>query len=257
MQLKVITFNIRYDKPDPGENNWQVRKKAIASLIDRYSPDLIGTQEGKAHQLLDLHRMLPAYQSVGSSRTPDGAGEYCAILYRRDRCQCLQTNEFWLSDTPEIPGSVGANWGNHLPRIVTSSVFALTNQDKKVTLSNTHFDYDSTKARDLGAKLIHSRLSKFNWQDSYLFLTGDFNSPPDSFPRQTLANIPLHDALAGRELNQQMTYHEFTGKAFAAIDTIYYDKRVKLNQVKIDTSRWEKVFPSDHFPVIAEFEQNE
>ncbi|MEC4984102.1 MAG: endonuclease/exonuclease/phosphatase family protein [Oscillatoria sp. PMC 1068.18] len=253
MQLKIITFNIRYDKPDRGENNWQVRKSAIASLITHYQPDLIGTQEGKAHQLLDLHRMLPAYQSVGSSRTPGGADEYCAIFYRRDFCQCLQTHEFWLSDTPEIPGSIGANWGNHLPRIVTACVFTLTNLDKKVTLYNTHFDYDSPKARDLGAKLIHSHLNNFHWQDSYLFLTGDFNSPPDSFPRQTLASIPLQDALAARELTQQMTYHEFTGKAFDAVDTIYYDNRVKLNQVIIDTSRWEGIFPSDHFPAIAEF----
>jgi len=58
MEIKVMSFNLRYDKPDPGENAWTVRKEAVASLISHYAPDIIGTQEGKAHQLLDLHRLL-------------------------------------------------------------------------------------------------------------------------------------------------------------------------------------------------------
>jgi endonuclease/exonuclease/phosphatase family metal-dependent hydrolase len=65
MEIKVMSFNLRYDKPDPGENAWTVRKEAAASLISHYAPDIIGTQEGKAHQLLDLHRLLPDYQSLG------------------------------------------------------------------------------------------------------------------------------------------------------------------------------------------------
>jgi endonuclease/exonuclease/phosphatase family metal-dependent hydrolase len=49
----------------------------------------------------------------------------------------------------------------------------------------------------------------------------------------------------------QDTYHEFTGKAWLAIDTIYCDSRCQLEKVKIDRQQWENVWPSDHFPVIA------
>ncbi|HEY9653266.1 MAG TPA: hypothetical protein V6C95_21585 [Coleofasciculaceae cyanobacterium] len=58
MKIKVITLNLRYDKPDPGDYAWTIRKQAVTALITHYAPDVIGTQEGKAHQLLDLHRSL-------------------------------------------------------------------------------------------------------------------------------------------------------------------------------------------------------
>lgn len=80
--MKIMTFNLRYDKPDLGNNAWTVRKDAVAHLIAAHAPDIIGTQEGKAHQLLDLHRLLPDYQSVGYDRTGTGIDEYCAIFYR-------------------------------------------------------------------------------------------------------------------------------------------------------------------------------
>lgn len=61
------------------------------------------------------------------------------------------------------------------------------------------------------------------------------------------------EALIQLELEQQQSYDDFTGKAFAAIDTIYYDNRVKLQQVSIDARQWRGVWTSDHFPVIAYF----
>lgn len=43
MKLRVMTFNLRYDKPDLGNCAWKVRASAVASLITAYAPDLIGT----------------------------------------------------------------------------------------------------------------------------------------------------------------------------------------------------------------------
>ena len=57
MKIRVITFNLPYDKPDLGNCAWKVRKDAVASLITAYAPHLIGTQEGKAHQILDLSKI--------------------------------------------------------------------------------------------------------------------------------------------------------------------------------------------------------
>ena len=44
--------------------------------------------------MLDLHRLLPDYQSVGSERTGIGIDEYCAIFYRSERWQCLKSDDF-------------------------------------------------------------------------------------------------------------------------------------------------------------------
>ena len=256
--MKIVSFNLRYDKPDPGERAWTIRRNAVAAVIYQEKPDIIGTQEGKAHQLLDLHRLLPEYQSLGKDRRANGTDEYCAIFYRQQNLRCLQAGDFWLSQTPEIPGSISIDWGNQLPRMVTWGILA-TGEGQKITVFNTHLDYESQPARELSIKLIHSRLSSLNAAESLIVLTGDFNCGPDSVARtylkQPLKNgVQLLDALADVELEHQMTYHEFTGKGFDAVDTIYYDCHFDLQAAKVETSSWQGIFPSDHFPAIATLE---
>ncbi len=258
MDLVIITFNLRFDKPDLNEYNWRRRKEAIASLIRHYQPDLIGTQEGKAHQLLDLHRLLPSYQSIGGDRSGTGNDEHCAIFYHLPRWKCLETGDFYLSETPTIAGSITPAWGNPQPRMTSWGKFISLEQEQEIILFNTHLDYRSAKARELGAQLICDRLEALSNENVYFFLTGDFNAAPESLPRekfkQSLAHgIQLKDVLANRELTQQMTYHEFTGEAFDAVDTIYYDSRVRLTKATIDSSKPGEILPSDHFPVIANF----
>lgn len=267
MEIKVMSLNLRYDKPDPGDNAWTVRKEAVAALITHHAPDIIGTQEGKAHQLLDLHRLLRNYQSVGGDRTGNGTGEHCAIFYCTQRLRCLVNSDFFLSNSPEIPGSISSDWGNPIPRMASWAVFAVAGEERTVTVFNTHLDYKSIKAQELGAMLIRDRacallqadrLNHLKPAETYLFLTGDFNAAPGTIPREALKRplpngIYLHDALADVELEHQLSFHDFTGKAFVAIDTIYYDSRFSLQQVKVDSEQWHGIWPSDHFAVVAEF----
>jgi endonuclease/exonuclease/phosphatase family metal-dependent hydrolase len=256
--IKVMSLNLRYDKPDPGNNAWTVRKEAVAALITHHAPDIIGTQEGKAHQLLDLHRLLPDYQSVGSDRTGTGRDEYCAIFYRTERLRYLASGDFSLSNTPDIPGSISLDWGNSLPRMASWALFAIAGEEKTVRVFNTHLDYGSAKAQELGAMLICDRIQQFDSAKSYVFLTGDFNADPGTVSRKVLERLlpnglHLNDALSGVELKYQLSFHDFTGEAFVALDTIYYDSRVRLRQVKVDTGQWNEIWPSDHFAVVAEF----
>ena len=258
--MKIVTFNVRFDKPDPGNNAWVWRRPVIAQLLAQWDADLIGTQEGKAHQLLDLHRRLSNYQSVGVDRQGNGLSEYCAIFYDQQRWQCLQQGDFWLSETPKMVGSITSEWKNPVPRMVSWGIFSNNTHTKPIIIFNTHLDYQSQQARELSAKLIGDRLSQFN-ADQYLFIvTGDFNAEPESLARKTLLQpltngVKLYDALADVDLEEQMSYHEFTGKGFAAVDTIYYDSRLNLHQVSVDRTQIDHVWPSDHFPVIAQFNE--
>ncbi|MDJ0584153.1 endonuclease/exonuclease/phosphatase family protein [Microcystis sp. M49636_WE2] len=257
MKLTAMSFNIRYDKPDPDERNWRVRREAVAALIAHYSPDIIGTQEARANQLLDLHRLLPKYQSLGSDRRGTGLDEHCAILYQPSRLQCLEIYEFWLSETPDIIGSITEAWGNPYPRMVTGAKFG-TLEGQTLQFYNTHLDYYSDKAKDLGAKCIQERFCQLDLTKDYLFLTGDFNVNSQQLPRQILtqplqSEIKLKDALADLELAEQMSFNNYTDTPYLAIDTIYYDNRLQLDWAKVDPSRWLNLIPSDHYPVIAAF----
>ncbi|MCZ2201731.1 endonuclease/exonuclease/phosphatase family protein [Cylindrospermopsis raciborskii] len=249
MQITVMTFNLRCDKPDPGERCWQKRVGAIACMIENYQPELWGTQEGQPHQLRDLQVLLPDYEFVGGDRTGTGKGEHCAIFYKRGKLQLRETQDFYLSDTPEIPGSI--TWGTRLPRMVTWANFIVEDLGFSVTMMNTHLDHEVSRARELGAGLVSLRLMNFPTED-YLLLTGDFNAGPKSLERIILAdNYRIKDVLGNLPLESQKTFHDFTGQAWDPRDTIYCDRRWQINQVIIDDQRWEGIWPSDHFPVIV------
>ena len=257
--MKIITLNLRYDKPDPGNNDWKFRRYAIAQLIKHSEPDFIGTQEGKAHQLLDLHRLLPDYQSIGSDRLGDGSGEHCAIFYQKQRYNCMSSRDFWLSETPHLVASMTSEWGNKLPNLVSCGVFSSVKTQQEVTIFNTHLDYQSQHSRKLSVQLIQKYLSQIKPEQSHLILTGDFNAEPDSQERKLLLEplenqIQLLDVLSEINLDNQKTFHDFTGNATAAVDTIYYDHRLSLKSVTINSNSIDYIWPSDHFPVIAEFE---
>jgi endonuclease/exonuclease/phosphatase family metal-dependent hydrolase len=253
MQITVMTFNLRYDKPDPGVRQWQKRVGSIASVIQHYKPDLLGTQEGKSHQLADLQALLPEYNIIGGDRTGTGTSEHCAIFYQPQYLKLQQTEDFYLSDTPEIPGSI--TWGTRLPRMATWANFEVTNLGFSLTILNTHLDHENPQSRQLSANLIHQRLGKFT-PENYFLVMGDFNANPDSPERQNFL-LPLEngkklqDSLATIPLEKQKTFHDFTGKAWDAIDTIYCDSSFQIEEVIIDSQQWEGVWPSDHFPVIV------
>lgn len=258
--FKVITFNLRYDRPDPGKRNWAVRKTAIAAVINFYQPDLVGTQELKPNQCSDLQALLPDYQNVGGDRRGDGTDEHCSIFYRTQTMNCLETRDFYLSDTPEIAGSITASWGNYVPRMATWGRFQVNGITPPLILVNTHFPHLSAKAQERSAALLVERCRQFALEDAYLLITGDFNTVPNSKPRQLLkqnitqifgTNLYLNDAIEQLPPTKQMTYHEFTGVSFKSIDTIYYDCRLKLQSVDVNHQQWQGIFPSDHCPLIT------
>jgi endonuclease/exonuclease/phosphatase family metal-dependent hydrolase len=142
--------------------------------------------------------------------------------------------------------------------MATWAVFAVVGEARTITVLNTHLDYKSAQARELGVRLIRDRIGGLDLAESYLFLTGDFNADPGTVPREMLKSplsngITLHDALTGIALEHQLSFHNFTGQAFVAVDTIYYDSRVSLQNVEVDTQQWLGSWPSDHFPVVADF----
>ena len=53
-ELKVISYNIRYNNPNDGINVWENRKSTIVNFLIDESPDFIGLQEVKHSQLLFL-----------------------------------------------------------------------------------------------------------------------------------------------------------------------------------------------------------
>ena len=154
--LSVMTFNMRYDNPEDGADNWRFRRERIAGLIRSEAVDLLGTQEVLANQFDDLQALLPGYRAVGVGRE-DGAraGEFNAVFFRSDRFELLDSGVFWLSEEPETPGSKG--WDGACERLATWTVLR-DKSGRELLFINTHLDHVGEQARREGVALLLRRI---------------------------------------------------------------------------------------------------
>lgn len=204
--LRVMSFNIRYGTASDGEDHWEKRRELLFTTIEAFKPDLLGTQEVLAFQADELKKRLKGYGFVGAGRDDGkGEGEMTPIYFRTDRFEKLDEGHFWLSETPETPGS--KSWDTSLPRVASWVKLREKASKREFYFLNTHFDHRGRTARLESAKLVRKRLAALPG-DSPIVVTGDFNSGEGSEPYQALvggANPKLIDAYrAVRPVRERM-----------------------------------------------------
>ncbi len=254
--VRVMSFNIRYNEPRDGVNAWPNRKQKVADVIRFHKADLVGVQEAQIGQLEDLERLLPAFAWCGVGRT-DGKrdGEFSAILYRRARFRLLECKTFWLSETPDTPGSKG--WDAAYPRIVTWAKFRDQTSKRTFFHFNTHFDHVGTRARLESAKMIIGRIRDAS-EGSLSILTGDLNVKEDTEAYKTLAapGSGIRDArYASRNghFGGTSTFNAFNEmQPGMKIDYIFVTPGVDVLEHGVLADNWDGLWASDHLPVVAE-----
>lgn len=251
--LKVMSFNIRYANDADGANAWTNRRDVAVAMLDKAAPDLFGTQELLKVQGDYLVAKLAGYAWFGVDRRGGHADEHMGIFYRTDRLKLVESGNFWLSDTPEIVGSV--TWGHPLPRMVTWGLFETVKGGRRFYAFNTHLPYraEDEGARTKGAALILKRIEAMAG-DLPVVLTGDFNTIPGSAAYRTLG-ARLQDAWASAPKREgpAETFHNFTGTADKRIDWIF-TRGFAIRRVRTITDHRGAVQTSDHFPVMAELD---
>ena len=116
LDVRVMSFNIRYGTARDGENVWAKRRELVFRTVRDYAPEVVGLQEALRFQIDEIRRAVPGYAEVGTGREGGTKGEYSAILFRAERFDVTESGTFWLSDTPEVPSR---HWGNACIRICT------------------------------------------------------------------------------------------------------------------------------------------
>lgn len=259
LSLKVMTFNIRYDNPADGDNNWKFRKDAAFAMIQEQDCDLIGTQEVLANQLADFNAALPAYDYVGIGRE-DGVdqGEYSAIFFKKDRFNVMNKGNFMLSETPDIFGSKG--WDGACERIASWARLQDKSTGKEVFFINTHLDHVGIQARREGVNLIQDKAFELA-QGASIILTGDFNAEPESDVIQNVVNTnKAHYLIDTRTTAKEVkgtpwTFHDFDRLPINKreyIDYIFVSPTAKTTIYEVLPMDYNNKLVSDHSPVIAE-----
>ena len=89
-------------------NTWESRKADLAAHLRRLDLDVFGLQEVCPDQAAYLRENLPGYTFVGEHREADRvSGEASPVCYRTSRFDELKAGTFWLSETPDVPGLKG------------------------------------------------------------------------------------------------------------------------------------------------------
>lgn len=250
-----MTFNVRYAHTQP-PNLWPDRLPVAVEMIERWRPDIIGTQEPLYHQLRDLQARLPAYRWIGTGSDGDTSNVFNAVFYRRDRLEPLAHEDYWLSDTPAIAGS--RTWGNRFPRMVTSVRFRDRLNGGELLFVNTHLDELMQALRDRMAALILQRLPLAGPGGIPVILVGDFNARARDNPVYDLFTREggfVDPWVAAGYPDTLGTFHDFKGVAVARdwgrIDWILLRGPIAPLSTEIVTYARNGQFPSDHYPVIA------
>jgi endonuclease/exonuclease/phosphatase family metal-dependent hydrolase len=253
-EVRLMSYNIRYDTPADGVNAWPQRKAAVAELLRRNSPDIFGIQEALPHQIGELSAALPDYGWLGVGRDADGGGEGAPVFYRKDRFTLLRSATFWLSETPDRPSR---GWDAALNRICSYGQFEDKSSRRRLWIINCHFDHAGPTARLESARLVLSQIETINPDGEPLVLMGDFNAEPESPPMVLLKQhlSDSRDSSRSPPSGPSGTFNGFTveGAVTRRIDYLFTEPQGPvevLHHAVLDDANAGR-YPSDHLPVLV------
>ncbi len=246
--IKLVTFNIRCDYGQDGINNFNFRAPLITDKINTEKPDIICFQEVLPHIASWLKNAFADYYIIGCGRSADFADEQEAIAFKKDRFNLVNMSTFWMSETPNIPGSRYEKQ-SICPRVTTEAVLYDLTEKKMFRLLNTHLDHEGVEARLLGLNQLLRKIETAEiFSDIPVIITGDFNAEPDSIEMKSIITSKKYRDLTA---DIDFTFHDY-GKTREKIDYIFASGNIVCKNVKKWTDENNGVYLSDHYPVQAD-----
>ena len=248
--MKFVTFNIRCDYGQDGDNNFEFRKPLIVKKLENEQADILCFQEVLPHVAQWLKETLTDYVVIGCGRGGALDSEQMTVAFKRDKFNLIEMRTFWLSETPYVPGSRYAEQSD-CPRTCTEAVLFHHESGKVLRVVNTHLDHVGVGARVLGLRQILNHLEKVVlFPEAATVLCGDFNAWP------TGDEMKVFDEFEGYTNTTDgigITYHGYMKSDHPeCIDYIFTRGPISCGKVEKWTDEENGVFLSDHFPVCAE-----
>jgi endonuclease/exonuclease/phosphatase family metal-dependent hydrolase len=253
--MRIMTFNIRFENDHDGANSWSYRRELCVEVIRKYSPAILGTQEGTLNQLNYLRENLPGYAIHAPQRVLDDSCQYPTLFFRRDLLDVRQGGEFWLSTTPRVHRS--KDWDSAFPRMMSYALFACRLTGVELWVVVTHLDNLGAQARVEQAGIIMNWLRE---RPGPVIVMGDFNDVPGSalYRLVTAADYGLQDTWeTGKRPDSEpsMTHHDFHGNPKTGrLDWILVSRHFRVREAGIIRDEQDARYPSDHFPYCVELE---
>jgi len=250
-----MTYNIRLDVAVDGENDWTHRKDYFTSQIRFYEPDILGVQEAKPNQVIDIANLLSAYSYIGTGREGIGKGESSNIYFKKDKFLIKDSGTFWLSETPD---TISKGWDAAFNRVCTYGLFKDKKTKKSTWVFNTHLDHIGEVARTKGIQLILFKIATLNKKNYPVIFMGDFNSEPiaDRIIALKKEMNDCRDVSREKPFGPSGTFNNFKHNepVTKLIDYVFISKtnNIVANKYAVLSDSKDLKYPSDHLPVFVE-----
>lgn len=271
--IKVMSYNIFYDKywgvpssTDPNAWNYTSgtsRKDRVINMIMSESkafgsdgPDILGVQETVQNQADDLQKAMVGYGLLGICGKT--GCEACRIFYRLSRFAKINSGTFWLSETPDVPGSVYP--GAAHPRIASWVILKDLENQKSFFVLCTHWDNASKEANYYFAQLIRNKINELAYSLPVMMM-GDLNTREDEKPYLRLIGnedpngmrlIDTYRSVYAKVSNDEATFHNMKGETSGnRIDFIFNNDGFYTDKATIERNKVLNKYPSDHYAVTA------
>lgn len=250
---RIMSFNVR--RANDPQGSVSNRSQLVTAVIEQYEPDSFGVQEATPRWLSIIDNAVgDKYARVGRARDLYGPfGEYACVYYLRDKYELLDSGTFWLSETPEKP------YTKSFDSICLRAASWAMLKDKETGLVythvNSHLDHTKTEYTRVGqAGVLMSKLDEFRKQGN-VCLTIDLNTYVDSDVYASV--LERFDDAGAVAFNTQkgITFHNYgrkEDKGQGPIDFVFTSKGTKVATYKIITDTFNGMYPSDHYPIIAD-----
>lgn len=243
--VTVMSYNVYYKTP---EERWE----NVVQNIRNNNPDSFGLQEATPEWIDAIAAAMPDYAYVGVGRNADGSGEASPVFYKKDKYELVDSGTFWLSKTPEKPSK---GWDAMFNRICTYVVL----RDKETRFIyahfNAHFDHMGVIARLESVAVVSDKISRICNTLPVVF-TGDLNDPEGGEMYNRVLETGLRDTkYLAEAADDETTFHGYSDLMTKEkpIDFIFVNAMAtKVATYKVDTTKYDGEYASDHHPVISE-----
>ncbi|HEY0768722.1 MAG TPA: endonuclease/exonuclease/phosphatase family protein [Sphingobacteriaceae bacterium] len=257
-EYSIASYNIRRTTTADADNRaWPIRRPLVVHLIKTYNFDVFGVQEPLGTQIDNIISDLPDYGRFGVSDHNDHAYQHQDIFYKKSRFTLLDSGKFWLAPGgPDFPPSDTTPWDNfYHTEVVTWGKF----QDKAIGFQfyvfNAHFEPGAPVSQVESARLILAKTASIAGTSPVIFM-GDLNVDQRSEAYSILKNSStLKDTYSTAVVRSPVisTFNNWKTDpgGDSRIDHIFTSSHFQVKIHNILTDNYNKVLPSEHFPVLA------
>ena len=247
----IITFNIRRDSINDGENNWEYRKDAIINMILDKKPSIICMQECMPHMWKYLYNTLKLYYGEYSIDTFNKKSLLYSKLFISEGIGILfDIDKYKVFDRGYIKLHKGFGFDTKYWRMCQYIGFYNLITNEKFYVFNTHLEHKTRNDRHNACKLIHNKIQEI-CKDYPVYICGDFN-----------AEIAWNDNLEPLVYNYKCSLDKCVNKEIGTINGFGNSKRINIDlcfykNTEIDhsyilTNSYNSKYLSDHYPVMIE-----